>query len=100
MDNLTPTGAIQLFRILATIDWRELNASDHDAFADAGPDARIAELNATQHSTLAELLDFRAPADMGILAIIGGDALTLELHSVDDEGSPIWAAFPIAFTFD
>ena len=94
---LKPTEVICLFKILATIDWRELSATDRYGFADAGPDARIAELNDAQHGTIAELFDFRAPADMGMMAILGGDETQLELHSTDENGSPIWILINLAF---
>lgn len=96
-DQLKPADAIQLIRILATLDWRELKRDDHMTFAVTGPDGRIAEVNSVQHGQLCELLDFRAPADMGMMAVLGGDALQLELHSVDDEGSPIWVCIPFNF---
>lgn len=99
-DAIKPTDAIQLIRILGTLDWRPLTGSDYCTFADAGPEARIADVNAVQHGIICETLDFRAPADMGMMALIGGDALQIELHSVDDQGSPIWVTIPLTFQFD
>lgn len=98
IDTLTPSDALQLFRIIGTMDWKELDDNDHAYFADAGPNARIAMVNAVQQGQVCELLDFRAEIDGGLIAIIGGDHLQLEFHGIDHEGGSLGLMFPISIT--
>ncbi len=94
--NLKPTDAIALFQIIGRLNWRELNRADYDAFADAGPDARIADITGTDQAEICELLDFRAHHEFGLLAIIGGDGLQIELHGCTADAEPIDWCLPIA----
>lgn len=91
MQNLKPAAALEIFKLIANLEWQELDANDHAAFADAGPDARLAWIDRDKSSTLAELFDIRPDLDgrTPLMAIIGGDHLQLEIHGIDDEGDPI-----------
>lgn len=86
----TPAAAIEFFKHIAALDWRPLTANDHCAFADAGPQARIADISDSRARDIAELFDIRPDFECGgLMAIIGGDALQLEIHGIDTEGDPI-----------
>lgn len=96
MNDLTPATAIALFGMLANLDWRPLSKADHHCFCDAGENALIADLADHQHGAITELLDLRVPAETGLLAIIGGDGLQVELHGCTEDGEPIAWTLPLA----
>lgn len=95
MDDFKPTTALALFALLGKATFTELDKADHYAFADAGPDARIAHIGGALHGDICELLDLRADFEGGLMAIIGGDSLQLELHGVTTDGEPIAWCLPL-----
>ena len=95
MQKLKPAEAIEALGIIASLPWRELTRSDHAAFADAGPDARIAEMGREDSVRFARLFDSEIHADCPLLAIIGGDSLQLEIHGVQPSGEPIGISYDL-----
>jgi hypothetical protein len=93
MNELTALDAIELFRLMGDLPWRELTAQDHMGFADAGENARICEMSAARSGAFCELLDIRSTYPL--LAIIGGDGLQVEFHGVDEDGEPLCFALPL-----
>lgn len=96
MDAIKPAAMLEFLGCIAALDWRPLSTSDHYGFADAGPHARIADVTDIHHGTICELLDLRIPAETGILAIIGGDGLQIELHGCTADGEPIAWILPLS----
>lgn len=95
MDNIKPADMLEIFRLIAGLNWRELDRNDRAFFADAGPDARIADVNGETQGIICEIIDLRVPADSGLLAIIGGCGLQLELHGVGENNEPLCWTLPI-----
>ena len=93
----TPLEALQVLTILTSLAWTPAGEIDHMNFADAGPGALVADIGADSHSQIAELFDFRAALQFGMQAIIGGDALQVEIHGLTEDGECIWIAIPITF---
>lgn len=97
---LTPHKALELIGHIAALDWRKLDANDRASFADAGPDARIAEVSLSRSAAIVELIEGDQPNDKRLLcelkAIIGGDALQIELAGCDIEGDPVAYSIPLA----
>lgn len=90
---MSPAAMIDLFQHLGALQWRPLGRFDYMAFADAGPDARMAEMSQTRSAAVAELLDIRSVEPL--TAIIGGDALQLEIYGIAGNGEPIIWSLPI-----
>lgn len=95
METIKPTDMLAALGAIATLPWKPLDATDRAHFADAGPDARIAGVPLAAQGIICEALDIRATFDAGMLAIIGGDAMQIELHGCDPEGEPIAIATPL-----
>lgn len=94
--SISPINMIAAIGAIATLPWRELDKHDRYMFADAGDDARICFVPEAAQGIICEALDIRATLEGGLLAIIGGDGLQIELHGCDDEGEPIQIAIPLA----
>lgn len=88
MQNLKPAAAISMLRLIARQDWREFEPADTHTFADAGPDARIAEVGPGDTAIIAQLFDTPLDPTMGMMAVLGGESLQLELHGMNRDGSP------------
>ena len=95
-DRIAPADMLKVLACIAELDWRPLHSSEHQLFAEAGPDAQIADVTDIHHGTICELLDLRIPAAMGMLAIIGGDGLQIELLGTTEDGEPIAWTLPLA----
>jgi hypothetical protein len=91
---MSPATVIQLFRQLGALEWRPLSRSDYMGFADAGEGARMADFSPAASAAIGELLDIRSVEPL--TAIIGGDALQLEIYGVEADGEPIVWTLPIA----
>ncbi len=93
MEKLTAADIITIAKVLARLEWRELSNQDSEAFADAGPNARIADVQAGPALDLAEVFDLRINSQdfTPMLAIIGGDdcGQQIEVHGWDQDGDPI-----------
>lgn len=90
---MNPRTAIDLFQHLAALNWRPLGRFDYMAFADAGPEARMADVSESRSAAIAEILDIRSVEPL--TAIIGGDGLQLEIYGVAENGEPIIWALPL-----
>lgn len=95
---ITPANMIDALRVIVTLPWKALDKADHDLFADAGADARIChEVPLLGQRIICDA--FGIPHfEWGMLAIIGGDGLQIELHGTDNEGEPQAYAIPLALT--
>jgi hypothetical protein len=92
---IAPADMLQVLGHIAALDWRPLTETDFFAFADAGEGARIAEVPAHRQGAICETLDLRACIEHGMMAIIGGDGLQIELHGSTQDGEPIAWTLPL-----
>ena len=93
----TPAQTLTLLQTIAGLPWEPLTPNDYATFAGAGPDARIAEVDRNRASTIAEMLDIRPDLEdrVPMMAILGGETPTLELHGSNSEGEPMCHAFDL-----
>lgn len=88
---MKPRDLIRIMAAIGDTSWKPLTADDHALFADAGDDALIAHDDFNQPSLwrIAEIAEVGFAEEQPLLAIIGGAAMQLELHGLDQDGAPI-----------